>query len=335
MGSPKSVLEIDDASAPYVREAFERLARGDSIRSVANWLSRLPESARSGRQMRYSGVHVILQMRAYIGQFEDERPGRWPALIDQQSWNRAQGSIARHGHLPKQASREYLLSGFIRCERCGSRMSGWHQRGRPFRYRCMGNQQGAASPDFRCYHNMRCEPIDQSVLANTAEMLEVLTARDSSVRAALHTRWHADQAATSVDGTGATIRRLEQEADKSRQRLTDAAVLLVDGTIDKAGYERLRDKVQADLEVAETEIARLTGVRETRTVLPPLDAVLAEAGSWKRVLSEGSVSLRREVLAQLIRTVTPRRTMRDTFSLDITWTPLGEFLRDTVNELAA
>jgi hypothetical protein len=335
MGSPKSVLEVDDVSAPYIREAFDRLVRGDSIRSVANWLSRLPEPARGGRQMRYSGVHVILQMRTYIGQFEDGEPGRWPALVDPDVWRRAQESIARHSHLPKQASREYLLTGFMRCEQCGSRMSGWHQRGRPLRYRCMGNQQGAATPDFRCYHNMRCESVDRPVLADIADMLGVLTTRDPRVRAALDERWRAAQGASDAAGTHATIRRLESDAGTARQRLTAAAVLLVDGTIDKAGYERLRDKVQADLELAEAEIARLSGIREARPALPPLDAVLAEAGSWQRVLAEGSASLRREVLAQLILTITPRRTMRDRFSLDIQWTALGEMLLQTVDELAA
>jgi len=335
MGSPKSVLEIDAVSATYVREAFDRLARGDSIRSVANWLSRLPERARAGRQMRYSAVHVILQMRTYIGRFEDGGAGRWPALIDSEIWQQAQESIARHSHLPKQASREYLLTGFMRCERCGSRMSGWHQRGRPLRYRCMGSQQGAAAPDFRCYHNMRCEQIDGALLAEIAEMLGVLTARDPKVRAALHERWRAGQRDADAADADAAIRGLERDADKSRQRLTDAAVLLVDGTIDKAGYERLRDRVQADLELAEAEIARLTGIREVRPALPPLDAVLAEAGSWQRVLAEGCASLRREVLAHLVLTITPRRTMRDTFSLDIRWTPLGEMLLRTVGELAA
>ena len=155
---------------------------------------------------------------------------------------------------------------------------------------------------------MRCEPIDQSVLADIADALEVLTARDPRIMAALHERWNAGQRGSEADGTGAAIRSLEQEASRARQRLTDAAVLLVDGTIDKVGYERLRDRVQADLELAEAEIARLTGIRETRPALPPLDAVLAEAGSWQRVLAEGSASLRREVLAQLIIRFTPRRT---------------------------
>ena len=116
---------------------------------------------------------------------------------------------------------------------------------------------------------------------------------------------------------------------------TGAGMLLVVAGGAVAGYERLRDKVQADLELAEAEIARLTGVRETRLALPPLDIVLAEAGSWQRVLAEGSTGLRREVLAHLIVNITPRRTKRDTFALNIQWTPLGRMLLQAVSDLAA
>jgi hypothetical protein len=182
---------------------------------------------------------------------------------------------------------------------------------------------------------MRCEPVDQPVLAEVAEILEILTGRDSRVKAMLHKRWQGGRDQSKADGTAAMVRRLEQEADKARQRLTNAAVLLVDGTIDKAGYERLRDKAQDDLEAAETEIARLTGTREARPALPPLETVLAEAGGWQRVLEEGDTAHRREVLAQLVRTITPQRLMRDTFRVEIQWSPLGEMLRQAVRELAA
>lgn len=174
--------------------------------------------------MRYSAVHAILQLRTYLGEFEDGEPGRWPALVDPEPWQRAQEAIARHKHLPKQASRDYLLTGFLRCERCGSRMSGWHQRGRSLLYRCSGNQQGASSPDFRCYDHMRCEPIDQQLLAEAAAMLDVLTARDPRVRALLHERWQESRGRSITDGVAVTTRHFEQEADKaSKSRASRAS----------------------------------------------------------------------------------------------------------------
>src|SRR5688500_5571273 len=41
-GAPKRVLVADDATAPYVMEAFKRAAGGESVRSVARWAASLP-----------------------------------------------------------------------------------------------------------------------------------------------------------------------------------------------------------------------------------------------------------------------------------------------------
>src|SRR5205807_54639 len=40
-GSPKTVIEPDPVTEPYVRETFERAARGESIRSISRWASQL------------------------------------------------------------------------------------------------------------------------------------------------------------------------------------------------------------------------------------------------------------------------------------------------------
>jgi hypothetical protein len=206
-------------------------------------------------------------------------------------------------------------------------MSGWHQRGRPLRYRCQGNQQGAASPDFRCYQHMRCIQIDQPMLDQVAEMLEALTAGDRRFASALRRSWEATRRRSDGDDGATTISHLKDEAERARERLTKAAILLVDGTIDKAGYMRLRDTIQVDLDATEAELARLREERPLEPELPSLDEVLANAKGWQPILTAGDITQCREVLAHLVRTVTPRRVMRDTFSLEIVWTPLGEAIR--------
>jgi site-specific DNA recombinase len=47
-GAPLSVLDIDDESAEYVHELFQRVADGETIRKAARWVYALPSSARSG-----------------------------------------------------------------------------------------------------------------------------------------------------------------------------------------------------------------------------------------------------------------------------------------------
>jgi len=52
-GAPKSVLEVDPTSAPFVVEAFHKVAAGESARGVARWAARLPHDARGGRTISW------------------------------------------------------------------------------------------------------------------------------------------------------------------------------------------------------------------------------------------------------------------------------------------
>ncbi len=68
-GAPAKVLEPDPATAPFVLEAFERVARGETVRHVAGWVAGLPSAARGGRALAYPAVRNVLRSPVYIGRF--------------------------------------------------------------------------------------------------------------------------------------------------------------------------------------------------------------------------------------------------------------------------
>jgi hypothetical protein len=215
-------------------------------------------------------------------------------------------------------------------------MNGWHQQRRRAYYRCYGQQEGAAAPDFRCYYAARLEMLDKGVLRQVADLVEALASRDAALQAELRRRWEAYQKPTDrTTQAAATVQNLKREAEKAWQRLTNAAVLLVDGTIDKPGYELLRDKAQADLDTAEAGIARLSIALVAPPVLPSLDTVLVAAGGWRRMLHEADTSARRDVLAQLVESVRRRRVTFKQYEVVIAWTPLGEALQRLAQRAAA
>ena len=53
------------------------------------------------------------------------------------------------------------------------------------------------------------------------------------------------QAAASPE-TGRQIRQLEAERDTGRTRLGDAAIMLLDGRLDKTGYDAAKDAIEQD-----------------------------------------------------------------------------------------
>ena len=80
----------------------------------------------------------------------DEPAGRWPALVDDATWRRAEELIASHARIPRQASGRYLLTGLLYCQRCGSRMTGATSKRIPARYRSSAPLTGERQLNPRC-----------------------------------------------------------------------------------------------------------------------------------------------------------------------------------------
>src|SRR2546421_643244 len=64
------------------------------------------------------------------------RRRNWPPLVDEATWRRAQEHIAGHVRMPHQARGTYLLSGLLRCPKCGARMAVDKMDRRQPQYRC-------------------------------------------------------------------------------------------------------------------------------------------------------------------------------------------------------
>src|SRR5262249_50141038 len=139
----------DLIAEPYVRDVFTRIAEGASLRSVARWVASLPAEIRGGRQLYARQIRWMLESATYIGRVApddgdtspggllSQPPARWPALADDATWRAARARVASHRSLPHQASGRYLLTGLLRCPRCGTRMGGVARPERGVRYyRC-------------------------------------------------------------------------------------------------------------------------------------------------------------------------------------------------------
>src|SRR5215217_2359355 len=334
LGSPPAVLEPAPIQMPWVQEAFHRAANGESLQAVYRWIRTLPPEARGGRAMPYQAVRKLLASPLYVARpLHGEadvlaRPAaRWPALVDDATWRQIRERVAQHRQVPRQASRRYLLAGFLRCRTCGERMHG-HQRRGVLKYRCTAARNGAEAGKRACYAELRGDWIDEAVLAEVLPLIEGAVSSLPELWQALERAWAALRTpATLQDELQERQRQhLLREAVQARARLTRAAVLFADGDIDKPGYELLRDKARVDLDAATEELGRLHAI-EPRIALPPLATVLAAAQGWGAAMRVGDIAAQREVLAVLIDRVVPVRTGRGRYEVEIAWTPLGAGLR--------
>jgi hypothetical protein len=298
-GAPKSVLEADPPTAPFATEAFARAAAGASVRAVHRWVVGLPEAARGGRAMTYQAVRQILLSPVYAGRPPAQpgdplaaSPGRWPALVSDETWRRVRDGIAQHAVVPRQASQAYLLTGLLRCPRCGSRMHGKRQAVRRISYECMRPQRGANAGAQTCTYTALAAQVDALVLAEAQAAVEGVLGVPG-MGPALARAWELLRRPSGEETrTEQRLAQLERLLAKLRGRLTRSAILFADGELDRASYQLASDATRAELEAAEAEVARLRGVPSAPT-LPPLEAVLREAGGWGAALRGADTAAQR------------------------------------------
>ncbi|HEV2121898.1 MAG TPA: recombinase family protein [Chloroflexota bacterium] len=334
-GAPKSVLEIAPEEAPYVQEAFRCVDAGDSARRVAEWVASLSEDARGRRYLAWSRVRGALASLVYIGRFDGDtphdpltaRPGRWPALIEEAQWVRVQRRLGLHKRMPRQASGRYLLTGLIRCPRCGSRMGG-QPTPEGGRYICIASTSGAKADadQRRCQCAVSAPKLNAQMLDHLAAIASLVSV-EPRLQAALRREWKALREPAYAKDVLRELRRQEGIRGQAKKRLGDAAVKLVEGEIDKEGYDLARQRYERDLQAAEVELQRLRAEAGKLDVeLPPLETVLADLGGWVAAMREMSVTAQRDILAGLVESVQPQRIAYGKYLLDVKWTPLGDAL---------
>jgi DNA invertase Pin-like site-specific DNA recombinase len=106
-GAPRSVLEIDEATAPYAKEMFEKVASGElSARGAAKWVADLPAEARGGRVLAPSSIRLALKAVVYIGRLDDPDParGNWSTIPITRAATGRPWSMTRRGRRCRRGS---------------------------------------------------------------------------------------------------------------------------------------------------------------------------------------------------------------------------------------
>lgn len=327
-GSPRSVLEFDPLAAPYVRQLFERVAGGTSARKAAEWVATLPEWARGGRRLAWPVVRRILASPVYLA----APPARWPPLVEPALFGEVQRRIRGHQVHPHQATGHFLLTGFLRCPRCGGRMCGRSAWGRPS-YQCTGDVRGAGAPVLLCRWFAGTALVDPLVREPVGALLGAVLRIDDRLQRRLEQAWERLRHPEAGRGEGRRA-AAERAAAQARERLRVAALRFVDGELDRAGYELVRERAEADLDAAGLELAAVVEP-EPGAHLPPLGKVLGRAEGWVADWRSASLAEQRAVLAELVDVVVPARVGAARgpgvrYEVAIGWTALGEALREVV-----
>jgi DNA invertase Pin-like site-specific DNA recombinase len=305
-------LTIHPGEAALVREAARRILAGDTLRSICvDWSARGIRAVKGGEFTPTSLRRVLTEPR-WAGLRSHGRGGnvvakaQWPAIIDEPTHQRLRAILLD----PSRATnvnfrvRSYLLTGFLYCGRCGTRMvaratepryknSTSHRRS----YVCSSGPNHHGCGGIR----IKADPLEDRVSAMVLEAIDTPE---------LH-RELAETIDTSSEDE--IVARIEGAEGKLRE----LAEMWAAQEISRAEWLAARSAVENRLSAARTDLARLTSQQSVAALVEPRQGL---RDRW----SELSLERRRTVIAAVVNRITigPAQRGRNTFDWDrveITW----------------
>lgn len=139
---------IDPDTAPFVQLMFTKYAEGEPMQSICDEFNEAGLRTSRGNPFGVKTMHRMLKNRAYIGEYRHGEfvvPGGMPALVDEETFDRAQKRLAENKRKGSQRARgkdendapRYWLTGKLYCGECGETMqgvSGTSKTGRTYYY---------------------------------------------------------------------------------------------------------------------------------------------------------------------------------------------------------
>lgn len=119
--------QINEEQAAVVRQIFQLYIDGNSLAQIARILNDSGQRTESGKLFCINKLHNILKQERYLGiyMFGDYRiPGGMPAIIDEETWDKAQQMKSKTSRHYESNPDYYLLTGKAFCGHCGKPMVG-------------------------------------------------------------------------------------------------------------------------------------------------------------------------------------------------------------------
>jgi DNA invertase Pin-like site-specific DNA recombinase len=146
-------IEPDPKTAPIVREAFERRARGEGPSALARFLeSQRVRTSQGSKTWSKQAVYGMVSNPIYKGLLRYGRDDRFvntashEPIVSEALWAAAQKPNGHHPAPLRSAESTWLLSGLLRCSACRYAMQGTKtSRGKRI-YRCTRTHSGGVCP---------------------------------------------------------------------------------------------------------------------------------------------------------------------------------------------
>lgn len=260
--------EIDPAEAEAIREMYQRVIAGDTLRSLAKYINDSGFTTTRGNAWQGNVIGNMLRKPRYVGRRtharQDIGAGDWEAIISQDTYDQALAVLSAPGRRHSRGHEiKHLLSGLAQCGKCGGAMRPNISANRKPAYACTGCMKLTRQMD----------PVHDVVNA-------VMVARLSKPDVLAHMAEKPDALKAAVTSRDALLARMDTAADS-----------FAEGVITARQLARINEQLGAQLAAAESDVRRYQPTR----VLDGMTGTGA-AQAWEAA----SIERRREIIRTLV-----------------------------------
>lgn len=237
-------VTVRESEAAIIRDLVARFLAGESLRSLVTWMNdqRIPTMGKA-EEWRTPTLGQILAGGRIAG-IRDHHgvpagPAAWPAIISQEQHDQILATFKSKQRTGRRAPRRYLLSGLLRCGKCGNRLYSSSREDRR-RYVCM------SGPDH----------------GGCGRLTAVAQPLEEWIAAAVLMRLDTPEMADTLAGRTAADERhgaLVQSINGAQSRLNELAEMFGAGEISRAELLAARKTAEAIIVDAQRQLDQITG----------------------------------------------------------------------------
>ena len=304
-------LELDPPVGAVVRRMFQMARQGKSVLEITKTLNQEGVASPSGKRWSKTVVHATLTNEAYTGTLvwganaKDKGPAvrvenAFPAIVSYEEFRRVawvMRSKAPSLVHPRRASSPYLLSGLVKCRRCGTALTGQEAKSGRFAYYVCNSlmKRGSGTCDAprlnaKRFERLIVDQIRENILTES-NIRDLVRLVDEEMDGVAHEQRQR-------------LETIESELADARRRLDRLYNLVETTDLDMADVApRIREhrERQERLEAAADEARAL--LSERREVLDDVDTITAYAQEMKEFLKTSELTESRSFIRSFVREI--------------------------------
>ena len=305
----RPTLEVDPATAPVVKELFEKSLRGSGLKELCKELNDRGITNR-GKRWYKGTLHYVLRNEAYTGTAvwgknskgeKAQDPVRveeaWPALVSRELFEDVQQAMSDRApkvQRPGRVGSKFLLSGLLKCGVCGRPYSAQGAKSGQFAYYICGTlfREGAGTCSARYLNAPRLETFVVEKIRERILNEETIVALVTLVAEEIDAM--AGELSGRLEVVEAELSDVRKRLEKLYEAIETSELTLEVLSPRIMSLRHREEQLEAAREDAETQL------EQRRVELPNTEEIARYAADFRNFLQEGTIPERKALIRNFV-----------------------------------